>query len=209
MAKTKRRQNKRKRKNRIRRLPISRQPHRFVRYAEPATIDLTGTTPVYGAYTFSLSQLVNSSELISLYDEYTIDGVEVIFNLNVRGFSGQGTQVGAPRATSSPLMWSLVDFNDDTPPAASDTLRQCSKVQMHRLKDSYQTKIFLRPAVLTQLYESTTSTGYGSKWGQKISTADSSVPHYALKWLIQKDPSIDFGFVQVDFKYYITMRNTK
>lgn len=151
------------------------------------------------AMTFELNRLTNYTEFTALYDQYKITGVKVYFD-----YSTDTAPVSDPHV-AIPKIWAVRDYDDATTPTIDD-MTQSTRVKVIRPFPNKTYSMFLRPAVLNQVYKSVVSTGNVPKWGQWIDCNDSSVPHYGLKLVAQGVPSTNFGAVSLRCKYYVTFK---
>ena len=62
------------------------------------------------------------------------------------------------------------------------TLKESARSREDQLtNDKPNFAITLKPAILAESYKTAITTAYAPKWGQWLSTADDTVPHYGLK----------------------------
>nr|AGA18403.1 hypothetical protein [uncultured marine virus] len=196
---------------RRRRKRLNMRPHRFQRRAKKFHIDLTTNTQseFFSAHTFALTDLINAAEIIQLFDQYKLTGIKLKFNLNVEVPSGQTGITGVPEPTYGPLLYYLIDHDDATVPANMDEIREYSATRMVRMSGQKSFSLWIKPSVLSKVYESVATSGYAPKWGVTISTDDPDVPHYGLKLAFQKPTIVNFGRVEVEPTYYFTVKNMK
>lgn len=196
-----------------RRYPIARRlstnVHKFTRYeaqADGAYRTISCNFPVSGyngtAFTFDLTRLTNYTEFYNLYDQYKITGVKVYFDWSPDNNSTSGLEIYTPK------LWMFRDYDDATTPTL-DEMTESTRVKCMRMSVHKTHSIFLRPAVLNQVYESVVSSGNVPKWGQWIDTADSAVPHYGLKLVAQGLPSNNLGKISCRVKYYLMFRGVQ
>lgn len=179
----------------------TRNPHRFARYeTTDRLIDLTGAgTPnqSFSAHKFAFSALQNVSEFNNLYDSYRIRGV--LLELNWTPFDGAAF---VPTAETSPVLQYFRDYDDDSTPVEGD-FRSRADTKTIRLHANRVHKIYLKPAILTTLYQTALSSGYAPKWGQRIDMAQDDVPHYGLKMWVKSISGVNMGKVSIRCKYYV------
>lgn len=153
--------------------------------------------------------LPNNSEFTSLYDQYRIDWVECEFF-----FSANSS--GTNDATYPlPIMYIVKDY-DDSQSASVSALCQYNNVKTWQLgnQDSKNGKFVLRvkPNVDTLVFAGAIS-GYARSKPMFIDTTSNTVPHYGVKMAF--DPitapgaSRIVGFLSMNFKYHLTMMNTR
>lgn len=161
---------------------------RLIRWSNKNTttnchLELTGNATLPsgdGTTTFSLSDVAGSGELVALFDNFRVLKVLYRFVLLrdvVAGPAGTGQKGIYPRIT-----WKH-DFNDSTSINRTQ-MYQCANMKEAFFTDNYQkTRWFsLRPAMLTQAYESGVATAYAPKWRQWLDTSDQATPHYGIKY---------------------------
>ncbi len=177
----------------------------------PIQIRLNTSTNEYPiALAFKLEDVQSYTELTQLYDQYKISSVNVSIMWSPALQPDESAVIIPP---SLYTMWKI--DRDDSLPNSIAELKQCSRSKLMLMKPQKRYKILVRPAILTQLYESAVSTGYGIKFNQKIDAGDPNVPHYGLKFCAVK-PQLangsyahDMGTITVELQYNLTMYNTR
>lgn len=179
--------------------------HRFTRSFVGSVI--TGNDVSYAtnaALTMTLSGLPNYAEFTALYDQYRITGVKIRWIL--RRDPTQATT--AANKDVYPKLAIARDHTDSNTPASAAELLEYSNSKYRQLtpdKDTYS--IFVKPSVQMVSYKTAVTSGYTPKWGQWLSTADSTVPHYGLKWNIE--PVYAGVTVEVFYKVYLQCKVSK
>ena len=166
--------------------------------------------------TFSLDKVVNHSELTAMYDQYKINFVEmyVMWSPEEIEVAESGTvQYRANLVPPSLQLFHLPDYDDDTD-LTENEFKERSKCRLTLLKPQIKKKIVIKPAVLSQIYETLTSTGYAPKFNLKLDCADSNIPHYAYKFGVKTPANstsgqIHLGKITIQIRYNLTMFNTK
>jgi len=127
--------------------------------------------------TFTITDAANSSELSNLFDTYRLTYIKYRW---VATRSTDWATTTTLRGYDIRITW-CHDFND------SSTISRLALMQRSNLRECYlnqnkmQSKWYsLKPAVLTQMYESTTTSAYAPKWKQWLDTNDPA-PHYSIK----------------------------
>jgi len=79
------------------------------------------------------------------------------------------------------------DFND-TVQITRGKMGQHPRMREVFFNDTYQrTKWYtLKPASLTQVFESSTATAYKPTWGSFVDTNDSDMAHYGIKYVVSE-----------------------
>lgn len=170
------------------------------------TIQLSNANPSFGAYTFKLSDMPNSTEFTNLFDRYRILGVQVLF---VPHWTNADNNPVSSMALVNPNFYTITDYTEDGVPTTLNQLFEDSSCKVTRGGRVH--KRYLKPSVLTQQFESTISTGYSPKWGQWITTDDPDVPHYCLKWCgdqLATGTTQNF-YIRVMMTYYIQCKDLK
>lgn len=191
---------------------LSTNIHCFKRWTPSVTTTCSGSTSE-SALVFTFGDMINYSDFTSLYDRYRIDYVVVRAQLrnNPSAISVLGTSGGnATGANYYPKLWYCPDY-DDGEQETLDALKQRSKTKCAVLQPNKVIKFVVKPAILNQTYRTSVTTGYAPKWGQWIDMAQTNVPHYGLKYVIDAlglDPANDFT-VQFEFMYHITCKDVR
>lgn len=137
-----------------------------------------------GATLFSLSNVNGSGELVSLFDNFRI--LKVMYRWVVTRNPDQATAT-ANKGVYPRIVWTH-DFNDSTPISRA-LIYQRANLKEAFLGDNYQrTKWYsIKPAVLTQMYESGATTAYQPSWLKWLDTSDNATPHYGIKYNIDNN----------------------
>lgn len=203
-----------------RRKAFTLNTHRFSRFSAAYTVEMTGTEQPL-SFEFALSNLYSYSEFTSLFDKYRLDRAVVYIQLvnnpntslvtNVTG----GTNVNAATSYVNsnnfyPKMWYIAD-HDDSATTTIAAIKERVGVKCCVLKPNVVKKISIKPACSVQLYRTTTTTGYGPKYGQFIDMAQADVPHYGLKCVFDPlglDPQGTYSF-RYEWKLYFTCKDVQ
>lgn len=166
--------------------------HHFKRTFALDYITSAAGSDVLGAYSFTLSQLPNYTEFTNLYDQYRINKILIKFVPNVNS-----ADVAA--AATIAQFNTVLDFNDATP---LGSLNACFEYGNWRMSRGTQihTRIF-RPSTLDATSTSGAITATNPTWRQWISTANSDVPHFGLKYCAEPTA----GNSDIDWRPYVTM----
>lgn len=155
-----------------------------------------------GAMTFSLDQLPAYTDFTQLYDLYKINKVRVQF------IPKMSSAVLADSA-QMPVVHTIIDSNDSSNPTFIEMM------QNEDLKTTRGTVLHTRyftPKCQLKLYESLATDGYAAaRRNPFISTNDPSVPHYALKWVIENPITGGSAYWYCDVKvtYYLALREVQ
>lgn len=166
------------------------------------------------SFIFSLADIPNPSEFSNLFDAYMITGVMLQIKMinnptsNFEPFSS--TQTGA---NFYPTIWYTPD-HDDHATVTLPQIKEFERVRHKVLHPNRELNIMLRPTTLTQLYRSTTTTGYSqNRRRQWIDMAQTDVPHYGIKMVfdfegLTSNAGAEYNF-KVNAKYYFKTKQVR
>lgn len=194
--------------------------HRFMRWRDtraeggvgPASISCNfGAIGVNGAaFNFLLTQVSHHGELVSLYDAYRIDKIELWFDYtpDVQNVLG--------RIENYPKMWIKRDYDDITVPTL-DVMEQSNQAECLRFTADRTTigPYYITPAVSSVVYDPTAGspafTAAGQKWRQWLDTGINgrAVPHYGVKMVAQGIPSQNLGSITVRVRFHLSFKNVR
>lgn len=186
----------------------SRNMHRFVRWTVPVVNTVSGATSE-SAFVWTFDNLINKDDFTTLYDRYRIDYIQCRAQLITNPDANNFVNSALPNYTNwFPKLWWCADY-DDGAQETLDELKQRAKTKCVLLRPNSMYKFGVKPAILAQTYRTAVSTGYSPKWKQWIDMAQTNVPHYGIKYVIDAqslDPLQDFR-VQFDFKVYFSCKD--
>lgn len=184
--------------------------HRFCRWTVPTVVTMTGATSEQ-PLVWSFDNLINKDDFTTLYDRYRIDYVRVRAQLMTNPDASNFVNSALPNYTNwFPKLWWCPDY-DDGAQETLDDLKQRAKTRCIILRPNQFYKFGVKPAILAQTYRTAVSTGYTPKWKQWIDMAQTNVPHYGIKCVIDGsalDPLQDFR-VQFDCQVYFTCKDVR
>jgi hypothetical protein len=164
--------------------------------------DLSAGGTFNGAIKFTLGNLPDYTDF-SLYDQYRIDSIELLFvpSLNVSTTKGTaGTDV-----RQLPILTTCLDKDDAITPTVSQ-VQQHQTCVVHGIFDRNVRVHLDKPQVSLSAYQGA-FTGYAQKASQWIDTASSGVEHYGVKWSIENAPtSASANYLFVYAKYNMSFR---
>lgn len=137
------------------------------------------TTTSTDAWAFKLSDIPGYAELTSLFDKYRIRGVKATFMPRVNVFRLSDLGTGTTTATTSPPIFSVVDYDDASAPANAAVLHEYENCKCH-----YEFKpwsVFFRPQIAIAAYSgafTSYATANNDMW---IDAASPGVEYYGLK----------------------------
>ena len=172
--------------------------HYVKRHVNLGLVGLSGINDTSGGFGFRLADVPGNAELISLYDQFKICSVKLVFypkqtqtarvdtSDNVRGNSRFGI---------------AVDLNDITPPATFDDLRQYESCKVTPLVDRHEVYVN-RPLYLNPS---------GQNVNDWLSTSASTTTFNGVKWFGEATgitTATQFTY-QVEAVYYLGFKNIK
>lgn len=185
--------------------------HRFCRWTLPVT-NTFNTVTSESAFVWTFDNLINKDDFTTLYDRYRIDYIQVRAQL-VNCPSGNNLTNTVNQTNASnwyPKLWWCPDY-DDSGQETLDELKQRAKTKCVVLQPNRVYTFGVKPAVLAQTYRTSLSTGYAPKWKQWVDMAQTNVPHYGIKYVIDAlnvDPIQEFKVI-FDFKYFFTCKDVR
>jgi len=127
---------------------------------------------------FTYSDVAGYGEMQSLFDNYRIKRVLYRWVIT-RNPDWASTTTN--RGWSTRVFWRH-DFNDQLALTQAQMFQGANLREVYLNSDKLQTRWYsIKPASLTQIYESSTQTAYGPKWRQWMDTNDFT-PHYGIKY---------------------------
>jgi len=179
-------------------------------------LQTNGVSSCSTAFTFSLNDIPNVSEFISLFDQYLITGVmfqiKMITNPDALYIPSQSTNAALG---FYPTIWYAPDHDD----SATLTLAQIKEFDKARHKVLYpnrETNIMLRPTTLQQVYRTAATTGYACNFKRSwLDMAQTDIPHYGLKFVIDFEgltmpATTDQRFqFKINAKFYFKCKNAR
>lgn len=187
--------------------------HMYKRYGTATLIAATQPTTSYNnVITFDLSQVRSPAELTTLYDQYKITGVKVMFKLVTNSDSNLGLNSTTASAAANfypTLMWCR-DYDNNTVEMPND-LRERNNTQMAVLKPNSMISVFVRPALRNQVYLDGVTTATSPVWDQWLDCSASNVPHYGLKYAIEMNglTTVQDFYMRIEYVYYLKFKNAR
>lgn len=205
--KNKRRFVKRGYKKAAAKVNLKRQHYYFSRKVNLGAIVSVGlNTPTLTSLSFKLSDVPGVSDFTSLFDQYKLTYVKLMFKLQ--------QDPSAQTAVNSfyPTMYHCVDHDDVSAPTSIDDLRQHGRTRMSVLRPNRYTVIKVKPSVL---YEVARNAGLGTttvapKWRQWIDMAHTDTIHYGLKYALDNTFNLNPNYsLEVQAQYWFQCRDTR
>lgn len=169
-------------------------------------------------FTFSLADLPNVSEFTSLFDSYMITGV--MLQIKMINNPNSDFEVNNPIPPTSsdyqstnfyPTIWYAMD-HDDSDTLTLPQIKERERVRHKVLQPNRELNIMCRPTTLTQLYRSTTTTGYAENRKRAwLDMSQTDIPHYSVKMVFDLEglASVTSFFFKVNAKYYFKTKTVR
>lgn len=188
--------------------------HKYRRMGRTSTIQLTanasGEMPV--AFNFNLQDMVNSSELTTLYDQYRIDFVTVQITWSPKNVNQTNFNVG-PNLMSCPVVYYSKDYDDNTFPTTLTAFKERGNIRSLRISPLRKYKISLKPAVQNAVIRDATVVppllSTNPVWNKKLDCAAANIPHLGLKLLFDYAAGTNMASVDIQTIYHVTMFGTR
>lgn len=188
----------------------------FKRISNDVQYTSINTPPrITGALKWKLSDVVNYSEFVALFDQYRINMIKVDIIWKASGTSQVESQNN--NTVAMPILYHVIDLDDDTAPTY-DSIRQYNKTHITYFSTTLRKKsIMIKPRYLnlignTGLFStSSRSLGDPKAW---IDVAYPELFHYGLKWVVDVPQGISpttatHASFDVVTTYYLQFRQTR
>jgi len=168
----------------------------------PVTV---GSTDVTGALEFKLNQLPNYADFGTLFDEYMITGVKIIFQPGFTSHAEYETATGGGTYINMPTIMTAIDYDDATAINKDDLLSNESSI-IHA--PGQRVERFVKVKCSTAYWSGATATGYGSAQRQWLDTQGSpGVSHYGLKYVVSPGNAVTSDMkIRAFVKFYLKFR---
>jgi len=194
------------------RVPRPMRIFNFTRLFSPAAIAV-GTSPFNSlVYDTQLAYLPNSTEFTNLFDCYRINSVTLRFDWSRNSADLSGTSIISSSVNPAPLMYSVLDYDDNVSLANSQAAQQYGTCKLHNFaaNPTYQRTFTPLPAI--NYYKSAIATSYGRPKGpQWIDTGSPDTPHYGLKVVVflSETSSVNSGVIYVQYTVNFSCKDTR
>lgn len=215
-----RRYTARRRTVRFRRTPLQKYRinniHQYKRSVQlvlgGSTGTLTGT--YFRAFVFRLNDLPNYLEFTSLYDYYKIRSVALTIMWRSTNLSMIETQNSIAKV-GLPIMYYVIDRDDDTAPTAIDQLREYSRAKRFEFDTGKRAcRIYLKCNTIQESAETAGAAGKQLMFNKWNDCNNSDIYHYGLKIGIYV-PMLTTGeqspanFFDVEATYYLSFKDPR
>lgn len=198
------RRNRKKQRLTVRRMqPMVNVPHAFRRMAPRQTIVGQAVyNPLTTAYGVQLSQLINSGEFTTLYDQYRFIKCTVKFFLRIDPAAQSASAASYPK-----LFWHR-DYDDESAPATLDEIRENGKCKYRVMDPNKPVVVTFVPNVLQLVYASAIANTYKPAFKQWIDCNVPGAKHYGFKWGIDDLTNTNYR-VDLETECIIECRNSR
>lgn len=183
--------------------------HHYKRYGRGDAVALTANLTGFNtaALTFSLNDVTNYQELLTIYDQYKIDNVQIRINWSPK--ITLGVNVNAPGQSTYPVMYYFKDFDDSSPPATLATMKERGNLRQVRINPNRVYTIFIKPAVLSEVKTVGGLSASKPTWNNILDVANFQVPHFGLKLGFDHLINQEQGAIDIEVVYNLTMFGTR
>lgn len=187
--------------------------HSYKRYATVVNYQVAaGATAHNNSFVFTLSDVRNSSEFTTLYDQYMITGVLCRFQLinNPDANNNLNVTTTSNAMNFYPRLYYVRDY-DDVGIEATNDIRERGNAATRILRPNSEVKIFVRPSIRNNVYLDGVTPASSPLWRQWLDCSSAGVPHYGLKFSIDMlgVTSLQDCFVRVEKTYYLKFKNSR
>lgn len=213
--------------------------HNFTRWVAPDQMDtyhsprlafttndgVTRISTVAGAYSwaglgfsFKFSDLQSYTDFTSLFDQYSIRGVLLVFQLitNPFGYNIAGAHSVAADANFFPRLTYVTDADDPSAPSGIEELRQYTNCKTRILRPDQPLKVFIKPRLSNMIYTGDADVlckGLGRR-KQWVDLSNADVPHFGFKSVfttggLSWENLSQQWIIQLEAKYYFKLRQPR
>lgn len=163
---------------------------------------LTGCYQFGWSHTFSLNNVLGTTDFTNLFDRYKITGVKykIMFQCNTAAV--QGSQV-------LPILHYVKDEDDNNIPSSLNDINQKQLCKVKVMGATTMISYFIKPKVAKDIYQSAIATSYAVEKAPYINSTYATTPHYGLKaWMNQVYAvAANNTAVTIEPVYYIACRD--
>lgn len=153
-------------------------------------------------YLNGIANLVNFTELTSLYEQYRINLCVWKVWLRIDPSAQTATNASFPR-----LYWCRTD-DSTSAPTGLNFIRERQNARVKVLTPNRPVTIKFRPNVLNASYETAVTTAYSPKWKQWIDTNNSGTVHYGFGWAIDSLVNTNY-FLDFEIAVYFSCKGAR
>lgn len=186
---------------------LKRQVHYFSRKLSLGSIVSANlNVPTLTSLTFRLSDVPNVGEFSSLFDQFKLTYVKLMFKLNQDPSSQPATN------SFYPTMYHSVDHDDAVAPSSLNDMREHGRTRMSVLRPNRYTVVKVKPSVLFEAARNpgAGTTTYCPKWRQWVDMAHTDTLHYGLKYALDNTFNLNPNYsLEVQAQYWFQCRDTR
>lgn len=177
-----------------------------------ATPDDNGLFQFGGVMKFQLDDIINKSDMTSLFDRYKITGAKItLIPLANQGYVGQSSS-GNSNSATIPTITYAVDYDDSALPTSSLTLLEKMDSKVRRLDKPLSIYVKNPKVSMTINSDSGAVSAAVSTLSGFVNTASDDVNFRGLKFYIRDmalpDPGAKLNsLIRVQVKYYMTFKD--
>lgn len=188
---------------------LSTHIYTFVRTTDNAVWESSNVSDIAYNKSFTLSDVLNSSEYTNLFDSYRIVKVQMTFDPLVNNVSVQQGSTGS-QAFECPDVYFSTDDDDISTPSKSELLQRPGVIIKPATKKCVMNLV---PQVSREIYRGLAQTAYEIPnkliW---LDAAYADVPHFGFKGLIEatgaSTDAVKFGY-NINVKYVLQFRRPR
>ena len=173
--------------------------HSFRKAVDKSALTSSTSVDTLGSYAFKLTDLPEYASYTTIFDQYRITKIELMFvGVNQQALSAATLQ-------RSPPIYTAIDYDDNGTPASIATVLNYANVRIHGPGSKFT--IAWRPHVASGFYNGTNFSNYGNLTSPWIDAASSDVLHFGVKTAM---PAYNFiSSWQVIAAYTVEFRNVR
>lgn len=172
--------------------------HYIKRHCDGGSFTVANTIFLGVARSFALNQIPGFAEFTALYDQYKICGVKVVF---LPPFDNRDTLSTIDSPNIAARFYTAIDYNDSTPPASMDELRQYENAKMTTVNEKH-VRYIPAPKFVNNS---------GQNVNDWVSTGNAGTAHFGIKFGM--DPTLQTVtlnyLVNTEYTFYLCFRNIK
>lgn len=187
---------------------LNGQAYRFKRFVYKVNLNGSDAVPfLFGATTFTLSDIPGTSEFQNLFDRYRITGIA--YRYVCRRDPGVNSTTAAANQGSYPSIHWVYDWDDSSAPGSLGVLQEYpSYKEFYFSSDKPATRWkYFRPSSLTVGFETVSNSFYRPEWKGLIDMASPNAPFYGIKYATQGH--VTGITITMECKYYFVCKNVR
>lgn len=165
-------------------------------------VGAAGFVPYTNWYGAALSEVLNSSEFTTLYDQYRLNYVVLKFWLKI------DPSAQAAASASYPKIFYYRDYDDSTVPGNLNEIRENQRCRVVVMNPNRPVVIKFRPNMLQLMYNDAISSTFKPAWKQWVDCSLSSARHFGIKFAIDDLTNTNYR-VDIEKWIYFSCRNTR